>query len=88
MDGLRTLHAHDPLTFSTPVLADKFKISPEAVARILKSKWRPSNDRMAKILIKDRKVKEEWLIEQRTKEWEERKKTWVERADTDQFSFR
>ncbi|KDQ07344.1 hypothetical protein BOTBODRAFT_90414, partial [Botryobasidium botryosum FD-172 SS1] len=42
MDGLRTLHAHDPVTFSTPVLAEKFKVSPEAVARILKSRWRPS----------------------------------------------
>jgi hypothetical protein len=36
MDGLRALHAHDPETFSTPMLAAKFKISPEAVRRILK----------------------------------------------------
>lgn len=36
MDGLRMLHAHDPEVFSTPVLANKFQISPEAVRRILK----------------------------------------------------
>ncbi|KAF8889690.1 Neugrin-domain-containing protein, partial [Infundibulicybe gibba] len=41
MDGLRALHRFDPEKFSTPILADKFRISPEAVRRILKSRWTP-----------------------------------------------
>ncbi|KNZ59522.1 uncharacterized protein VP01_1711g5 [Puccinia sorghi] len=46
---LRTLHRTDPHQFSLPVLADKFKISPEAVRRILKSKWEPDHDSLKKI---------------------------------------
>ncbi|KAF2096395.1 hypothetical protein NA57DRAFT_21314, partial [Rhizodiscina lignyota] len=42
MDGIRALHAQDPVSFSTAVLAEHFKVSPEAVRRILKSKWRPT----------------------------------------------
>ncbi|KAF8155618.1 hypothetical protein B0H34DRAFT_620136, partial [Crassisporium funariophilum] len=45
MDALRQLNRHDPEKFRTPVLAEKFKISPEAVRRILKSKWEPSLDK-------------------------------------------
>ena len=64
MDGLRVLHKHDPETFSTPVLAERFRISPEAVRRILRSKWMPSREERAKLLEKDRKRKQEF-IEQR-----------------------
>ena len=39
MDGIRGLHAQDPAKYSTPVLAEQFKVSPEAIRRILKSKW-------------------------------------------------
>ncbi|KAI1923969.1 Required for respiratory growth protein 9 mitochondrial [Ophidiomyces ophidiicola] len=42
MDGVRELHRANPERFSTPVLAEHFKISPEAIRRILKSKWRPT----------------------------------------------
>lgn len=42
--GLRSLHASDPATYSTDKLADYFQISPEAVRRILKSKWQPNED--------------------------------------------
>ncbi|KAK2742807.1 Required for respiratory growth protein 9 mitochondrial [Myotisia sp. PD_48] len=42
METLRKLHKSDPERFSTPFLAEEFKISPEAVRRILKSKWQPS----------------------------------------------
>ena len=42
LEGIRTLHAQYPETYSTPVLAERFKVSPEAIRRILKSKWRPS----------------------------------------------
>ncbi|KAG8768682.1 Required for respiratory growth protein 9 mitochondrial [Ceratobasidium sp. 428] len=58
MDVLRDMHARDPVQFRTPVLAAKFKISPEAVSRILKSKWRPSPEREAKLIAKEKKVKD------------------------------
>ncbi|KIW96339.1 uncharacterized protein Z519_03408 [Cladophialophora bantiana CBS 173.52] len=44
MDGIRALHEEDPERWSTPVLADHFKVSPEAIRRILKSKWRPKDE--------------------------------------------
>ncbi|KAK4940788.1 Required for respiratory growth protein 9 mitochondrial [Elasticomyces elasticus] len=42
MEGIRTLHAEDPDRYSTPLLAEHFKVSPEAIRRILKSKWKPT----------------------------------------------
>lgn len=48
MDGIRTLHEQDSERWSTPVLAEHFKVSPEAIRRILKSKWRPSGEQMEK----------------------------------------
>ena len=42
LDGIRHLHATAPDRFTSQVLADEFKVSPEAIRRILKSKWRPS----------------------------------------------
>ncbi|KAI4135579.1 MAG: hypothetical protein LQ347_000548 [Umbilicaria vellea] len=47
LDGIRVLHAQYPDKYTTPVLADQFKVSPEAVRRILKSKWRPSEEEEA-----------------------------------------
>ncbi|OSX60995.1 hypothetical protein POSPLADRAFT_1047288 [Postia placenta MAD-698-R-SB12] len=44
MDGLRAMHAADPEMFATPVLAERFRISPEAVRRILKSRWEPTRE--------------------------------------------
>ena len=44
MEGIRTLHSQYPDKYTTPVLADQFKVSPEAIRRILKSKWRPSDE--------------------------------------------
>ncbi|KAL1992779.1 hypothetical protein VTN49DRAFT_3535 [Thermomyces lanuginosus] len=46
MEGIRHLHAMNPEQFTTPVLAEQFKVSPEAIRRILKSKWRPSEEEM------------------------------------------
>jgi Neugrin len=74
MEGLRTLHVHDPSTYSTPVLADKFKISPEAVRRILRSRWEPSEERKKELLERERKAKLERKLEGRRQEWEEAKK--------------
>lgn len=44
LDGIRALHAQYPDKFTTPILADQFKVSPEAIRRILKSKWRPKGE--------------------------------------------
>jgi hypothetical protein len=44
MDGIRALHEQDPERWSTPVLAEHFKVSPEAIRRILKSKWKPKDE--------------------------------------------
>lgn len=60
MDGLRTLHRHDPDSFTTPVLAEKFKISPEAVRRILKSRWQPDEKRKVQMAEKEMRLREEW----------------------------
>ncbi len=64
LDGIRTLHLQYPLKYTTPVLAEQFKVSPEAIRRILKSKWRPSDG------------EEE---ERRVKRWENRGKSIWER---------
>jgi hypothetical protein len=47
IDGIRALHEQYPEKYPTPVLAEKFKVSPEAVRRILKSKWRPDPEKQA-----------------------------------------
>jgi len=44
LDGIRALHAQYPQTYTTAALAEQFKVSPEAIRRILKSKWRPSEE--------------------------------------------
>ena len=46
MEGIRALHEQFPQKYTTPVLAEQFKVSPEAIRRILKSKWRPSAEKM------------------------------------------
>lgn len=38
-EGIRALHEQYPERYTTPVLADQFKVSAEAIRRILKSKW-------------------------------------------------
>jgi hypothetical protein len=47
LDGIRHLHATAPDKFTTPVLAQHFEMSPEAIRRILKSKWQPTEDERA-----------------------------------------
>ncbi|MCJ1448435.1 MAG: Required for respiratory growth protein 9 mitochondrial [Stictis urceolatum] len=42
LDGIRELHAQDPARYSTAALADQFNVSPDAIRRILKSKWIPN----------------------------------------------
>jgi hypothetical protein len=65
LEGIRALHKSDPAAYSTEMLADHFKITPEAIRRILKSKWRPNEDE----------------VEQRRLRWEKRGvKKWEEMA--------
>ncbi|WPH05024.1 Hypothetical protein R9X50_00792200 [Acrodontium crateriforme] len=43
LEGIRALHASDPASYTTQILSENFKISPEAIRRVLKSKWKPSD---------------------------------------------
>ncbi|EGG04520.1 uncharacterized protein MELLADRAFT_88779 [Melampsora larici-populina 98AG31] len=52
MSLLKSLHKEDPHQFSLTMLSDRFKISPEAVRRILKSKWIPDRITTEKIIQK------------------------------------
>lgn len=73
MDGLRVLHAHDPETFSTPMLAEKFRVSPEAVRRILRSKWEPSSEQRARLLRREMRERQAWIEAKRAAEREDYK---------------
>ncbi|KAL8926306.1 MAG: hypothetical protein Q9208_003028 [Pyrenodesmia sp. 3 TL-2023] len=44
LEGIRALHAQFPNKYTTPVLANQFEVSAEAIRRILKSKWRPNDE--------------------------------------------
>ncbi|KAF8884913.1 hypothetical protein CPB84DRAFT_1964889 [Gymnopilus junonius] len=68
MDALRQLNRIDPENFTTALLADKFKISPEAVRRILKSKWEPTAEKRTKLAIKEREKKLAFMEQRRAKE--------------------
>lgn len=80
MDGLRVLHAHDPETFSTPMLAEKFRVSPEAVRRILRSKWEPSSEQRARLLRRELREREAWIEAKRAAEREDYKALGGDRA--------
>ena len=47
LEGIRMLHSQSPEKYTTPVLAHHFQVSPEAIRRILKSKWRPNEEEEA-----------------------------------------
>lgn len=80
MDGLRLLNKHDPETFNTPTLAERFKISPEAVRRILRSKWTPSKEEQAKLLEKERKRRVEAIARKREREEAEEREKYQKRV--------
>lgn len=48
IEGIRAMHAQYPDQFTTPILAKQFEVSPEAIRRILKSKWRPTPEEAEK----------------------------------------
>jgi len=81
MDGLRVLHMHDPETFSTPMLAERFRISPEAIRRILRSKWEPSPEQRARLLRREMREKQNWIDAKRAEEREEYKTLGGGRVD-------
>jgi hypothetical protein len=68
MDGLRALHAHDPDTFTTPVLANKFRVSPEAVRRILRGKWQPTQEQRTRLLEREKRYRQERIRSKRATE--------------------
>lgn len=64
--GIRALRASQPEVYTTERLAEHFKMSPEAIRRILRSKWQPSEEEM----------------DDRRKRWEKRGiKKWTEMAE-------
>ncbi|CRG88940.1 hypothetical protein PISL3812_05975 [Talaromyces islandicus] len=44
MDMIRHLHSIKPEEWTTPALAAAFKVSPEVIRRILRSKWQPTEE--------------------------------------------
>lgn len=44
LESIRSLNSQSPEKYTTPVLAEQFKVSPEAIRRILRSKWRPNEE--------------------------------------------
>jgi hypothetical protein len=42
--GIRALHAQMPEQYTTSVLAQSFEVSPDAIRRILRSKWSPDSE--------------------------------------------
>ena len=66
LDGIRALHESDPIAYHTEVLAEHFRVSPEAIRRILRAKWRPNEDE-----VDDRRLR-----------WEKRgEKKWTAMAE-------
>lgn len=68
MVAMRHLHQADPAAFSTPVLAEKFHISKEAVRRILKSKWEPTREEKARLAAREKEARLAWKAGKRAEE--------------------
>lgn len=84
MEGLRALNKLDPQNFTTPALAERFRISPEAVRRILRSKWEPTREERGK-LIEREKTRRREAEERRKKRMDEERQlgetSWKRRKD-------
>ncbi|KTW25637.1 hypothetical protein T552_03497 [Pneumocystis carinii B80] len=63
LNQIRTLRQQNP-KYTVPVLSEMYKVSPEAIRRILKSKWQPSSeeyaDRLARWKKRKIRLKEIW----------------------------
>lgn len=80
MDGIRVMHAQHPEVFTTPVLAEKFRVSPEAVRRILKSKWEPTQKERARMLQREQRLRQEHIQNRRLKEMRDQLEVARERS--------
>jgi len=76
MDSLRQLHRANPEQFNVAMLSQQFKISPEAVRRILKSRWEPTYEERTKLAIKERQHKQALNKERVMKQQEESKSVY------------
>ncbi|RYP11421.1 hypothetical protein DL764_000075 [Monosporascus ibericus] len=54
VEGIRALHAQFPEEYPTEALARRFEVSPEAIRRILRTRWRPSPE-------EDEKRQQRWF---------------------------
>jgi len=62
-------------------LAEKFRVSPEAVRRILRGKWEPSPEQRARLLRREMRERESWIEAKRAAEREEYKALGGERRN-------
>ncbi|KAL1884391.1 hypothetical protein VTK73DRAFT_85 [Phialemonium thermophilum] len=96
--GIRALHQQFPEEYTTEVLAQKFEVSPEAIRRILKSKWEPSPEeeieRQERWFKRGKKVWARWaeLGKKPPRKWREegivRHPSWNEKEEGSQDSRR
>lgn len=84
MDGLRIMHAQNPDVFTTPILAEKFRISPEAVRRILKSKWEPTRERKQKLAMREKIDGQVRNLMERVEETQSKIRTILEKKAADE----
>lgn len=84
MDGLRIMHAQNPDVFTTPILAEKFRISPEAVRRILKSKWEPTREKKQKLAIREKMEMRDRILMERVDETKSKIETILEKKAADE----
>jgi Neugrin len=68
MQALRELHKADPEKYPSWMLAQRFKISPEAVRRVLKSNWTMSEDRKEEKVMRERRTRIERMKRMREEE--------------------
>jgi hypothetical protein len=71
MGIVRSLHAADPAKFTTPVLADRFEVSPESIRRILKSTFVPTPQKLETERLRKKQSDEEYHQE----------KSWLETVE-------
>ncbi|VEU23595.1 DEKNAAC104705 [Brettanomyces naardenensis] len=79
MDGIRILHNKYPEELTTEKLSEFFKISPVAISKIMKSKWKPTDTEMEKKRVKweerGKKLIEKQMMDRRLEEFFESKET-------------
>ncbi|GAA6057601.1 hypothetical protein JCM3770_005406 [Rhodotorula araucariae] len=69
MDLIRSLARSDPVTYSLPRLAERFKISPEAVRRVLKSRFELAPDERARREIRRKEARQKEIVEGGAPTW-------------------